>query len=273
MHRNKNKKVGIIGVIITILILIFLVLLTNINTSKTKGVENIFHKLVMPIQNGLTYLKNKMSNNNVFFEDINNLKKENARLLEEKNQLEEKLNELELIKAENATLREYNNMSEKYSDYTTIPAYIINKDISNISQIFVINVGTDDGVYENMAVISTEGLVGYTISATKNTAKVKPIIDPSNSTSAVISTSRESVVLRGMLGKDDELRLMYIPTDADILMDDVIETSGIGGIYPKGIIIGKISQIIESKNITDRYAIVKTAVDFSKLETVLVIKK
>ncbi len=66
---------------------------------------------------------------------------------------------------------------------------------------------------------------------------------------------------------------MYIPTDADLVLEDSIETSGIGGIYPKGILIGKIKEIIETKNITDRYAIVETAVDFSKLETVLVITK
>ena len=64
---------------------------------------------------------------------------------------------------------------------------------------------------------------------------------------------------------------MYIPTDADLVLEDTIETSGLGGIYPKGIQIGKIKEIIESKNITDRYAIVETSVDFSKLETVLVI--
>ncbi|MBQ3145261.1 MAG: rod shape-determining protein MreC [Clostridia bacterium] len=64
---------------------------------------------------------------------------------------------------------------------------------------------------------------------------------------------------------------MYIPADADLILEDTIETSGIGGIYPKGILIGKISEIIQSKNITDRYAIVETTVDFSKLETVLVI--
>ena len=64
---------------------------------------------------------------------------------------------------------------------------------------------------------------------------------------------------------------MYIPNDADLVLEDSIETSGIGGIYPKGILIGKIKEIIEAKNITDRYAIVETAVDFSKLETVLVI--
>ena len=66
---------------------------------------------------------------------------------------------------------------------------------------------------------------------------------------------------------------MYIPTDADLVLEDTIETSGLGGIYPKGIQIGKTKEIIESKNITDRYAIVETSVDFSKLETVLVITK
>ncbi|MBO4815400.1 MAG: rod shape-determining protein MreC [Clostridia bacterium] len=64
---------------------------------------------------------------------------------------------------------------------------------------------------------------------------------------------------------------MYIPADADLVIGDTIETSGMGGIYPKGILIGKIKEIIETKNITQRYAIVETSVDFSKLETVLVI--
>ena len=64
---------------------------------------------------------------------------------------------------------------------------------------------------------------------------------------------------------------MYIPTDADLVIGDTIDTSGMGGIYPKGIVIGKISEIIDSKNITQRSAIIETAVDFSKLENVLVI--
>ena len=66
---------------------------------------------------------------------------------------------------------------------------------------------------------------------------------------------------------------MYIPTDADLVIGDTIETSGMGGIYPKGILIGKITEIIETKNITERYAIVETSVDFSKLETILVITR
>ena len=66
--------------------------------------------MVMPIQNGLTYLKNKIFHNDVFFQDINRLQEENKKLIEENNKLQEKLKELEIIKAENSTLRSYNNI-------------------------------------------------------------------------------------------------------------------------------------------------------------------
>ena len=72
-------------------------------------------------------------------------------------------------------------------------------------------------------------------------------------------------------GSNKTLKLIYIPTDADLVIGDNIETSGMGGIYPKGIKIGKIIELSDSKNITERYAIVEVATDFSKLETVLVI--
>lgn len=197
----KNKNIGIIGIIITIIVLIILVILTNTDISNFSSEESFFGKLVMPMQNGLTYLKNKIAKNNSFFEDINKLKEENEKLEEENSKLKEELKSLEIIKAENATLRSYNNMSQQYTEYKTIPGYIINRDVSNLSDTMVINVGTDDGVSANMPVITSEGLVGYTVSVTNKTAKVKPIIDASGSTSAQISTSRESVVAKGILRK------------------------------------------------------------------------
>ena len=198
---HNNKKTGIIGIIITIIVLIILVLLTNIKLGSLSGVGSAFGKLVMPIQNGITYLKNRISGNNEFFQDIANIKNENEKLKEENKKLEESLRELEIIRAENATLRSYNNMSEKYSEYTTVPGYIINKDISNLSDTMVINIGSKDGIKENMPVITTEGLVGYIISTTDNTSKVKPIIDPSSSVSSAISSSRDSVIVKGILRK------------------------------------------------------------------------
>ena len=98
-------------------------------------------------------------------------------------------------------------MSNQYSEYKTVPAYIINRDISNLSETMVINVGSDDGVGVNMPVITTEGLVGYTIAVTNKTAKIQPIIDPAASTSSAITTSRDSVVAKGMLRKRQRIKI------------------------------------------------------------------
>ncbi len=267
-----SKKTGFVGIIITVIILIILVFISNLRIEKVSYVENAFSKIVMPIQNCLTYLKNKINGNDEFFSNINNLKEENEELKKKNSILEQNLRELEIIRTENSTLKEYLKLTEQYKEYTTIPAYIINKDISNYTDVFVINVGSKDGIEKNMTVISEKGLVGHVISVTDNTAKVQTIIDTASTVSSVISTTRDSIICRGTLS-GNELKAIYIPTDANLTIGDEIETSGMGGIYPKGIHIGTIKDIVNTKNITDRYMMVETAVDFKKIETVLVIVK
>ena len=267
----KNKKNGVWGIVITIVCLILIVILSN-KESNISFFENIANKLVMPVQNGLTYLKNKVSGNSAFFTDISNLKTENQNLKQKNSELEQSLRELENIRSENETLKEYLGLTEKYGEYTTIPGYVIDKDISNYSKTIIINIGSDDGVQKNMTVIADEGLVGHVVSVTKNTAKVRTIIDTSSSVSCLMSTDKNSVVCKGTLDSNTQLKAMYIATDTDIIQGDSVDTSGLGGIYPKGIHVGTIKKIVTTKNITDRYAIIDTAVDFSKLNTVLVIK-
>lgn len=267
----RNKKTGMIGIIITVIILILTVILSNIDVQEMSYLENAFNSFVMPIQNGLTYLKNKMEGNDSFFTDISKLQEENEELKRKNSELEQSLREFEIVKAENETLKEYVGLKDKYQNYQTIPAYIINKDITNYNQMIVINVGEKDGIKANMTVIADQGLVGHVISTTQTTAKVQTIIDTASSVSCNISTSREPIIVTGTLERESTLKASYIPTDAVILENDKIETSGIGGIYSKGIPIGTIKEIVNTKNITDRYAYVETAVDFKKLETVLVI--
>lgn len=266
----RNKKTGIIGIIITVIILILIVIFSN-GENNSNFFENAATNLVMPIQNGLTYLKNKISGNSTFFTDINNLQSENEELRQKNSELEQSLRELENIRTENETLKEYLNLTEKYGEYKTIPGYVINKDISNYSKTIVINIGSDDGVQENMTVIGDKGLVGHVVSVTNNTAKVQTIVDTASSISCSMSTTKDSIVCKGTLDGQSELRAMYIPTDANIIQGDSIETSGLGGIYPKGIHVGTVKSVTNTQNITDRYAVVETAVDFDKLDTVLVI--
>ena len=266
----RNHKTGIVGIIITVIVLILIVVFSN-GENNASFFENVASKLVMPVQNGLTYLKNKISGNSTFFTDINKLKEENEQLQAKNSELEQSLRELENIKTENEMLKGYMNLTEKYGEYKTIPAYVINKDISNYSKTIIINVGKKDGIQENMTVIADEGLVGYIVSVTDTTAKVQTIIDTASSVSATMSSTDESIVCKGTLDNTKELKAMYIPTDYNIIQGDSIETSGLGGIYPKGIHIGTVKQVEATKNVTDRYAVIETAVDFDKLSTVLVI--
>lgn len=225
----------------------------------------------MPIQNVLTHLKNKVANNDSFFSNLEELKAENEELKEKNSNLEKKARELEIIKAENDNLKEYVNLKDKYSKYSTVPADVIQRDLSNYCKVIVLNVGKNNGVDVDMAVISDKGLVGHVISVTDTTAKVLTIIDTSSSVSSVIASTRDSVISKGIVDNNSTLKGTYIPTDANLLEGDEVQTSGIGGIYPKGIHIGKVREVVNTKNITDRYAYIDVAVDFSKLETVLVI--
>ena len=272
LNMYKNSKTGMVGGIITLILLIILVIISNIQVDKMNSIENIFSAIINPIQNGITYLKNKIAGNDSFFTRVNELKAENEELLQKNSELEQSLRELEIIKAENATLKEYVDLKDKYQEYETVPAYVINKDIGNYTNTVIINAGKNDGIDVDMTVISEKGLVGQIVSVTDTTAKVQTLVDSGTAVSATIKTTGDNMLLRGTLNDNTTLIASYIPTSATLLAGDTIETSGLGGIYPKGILIGTIKEVKNTQNITDRYAKVETAVDFNKLNTVLVIK-
>lgn len=268
----KTKHTGIVATVITIIVLILLVFLTNMNIKHVSYFQSISTVIIKPVQNGFTYVKNKITGNDAFFTDLETLRKENKELKERNGKLEEQLRELEIIKAQNASLQEYAVLKEKYSAYQSIPAEIIDRDVSNYSSQLVLNIGKKQGVDVGMTVIAEEGLVGHVVSATNSSSTVQVIIDASSSVSAMITTSSESIICKGSIENKSKLRATYIDTSSEVLVGDTVVTSGIGGIYPKGITIGTISSVVNTNNLTDRYAVIDTAVDFSKLYTVLVIK-
>ena len=268
---ERDRKSGIVGIIVTTVILIILVIFTNTNTENVSIIENIASKIVMPIENGLTYLKNKINNNDKFFENVEELKTENESLKQKNSELDQQLREYEIMKNENEQLKEQLNLAQKYGQYTTIPGTIISRDISNYSKTLVINIGSDNGIQEKMTVIADEGLVGYVVSTTNKTAKIQTIVDSASATSCIASSTRDTMICKGTIENKSVLSASNIETDARIIQGDSVETSGLGGIYMKGIHVGKIKKVNEGSNKTDSYATIETAVNFEKLETVLVI--
>lgn len=268
---NRNKQTEILGGIITAVILVLLVFLSNVEVDKLSYIESVASSVINPVQRIFVDLKNKIQGNSAYFSNMESIMQENEELKSKNSELETALRELEIIKAENTKLQEYMNLTQKYSSYNTIPAYVINRDVSNYSSTLILNVGEKDGIKENMTVIADKGLVGHVISVENSTCKVQVIIDPASTVSCTISTTGESIICKGTLENNQILRASYIPTGAELIQGDKVYTSGIGGIYPKGIIIGDIKEIITTSNITDRYAIVEPVVDFSKVDTVLLI--
>jgi len=267
----KNSKTSAIGIIITIIILVVIVILSNIGTEKMTFMQNGLSAIIVPIQNGLIFVKNKINNNEQEISEIDKLKEENQNLKDENTKLKEAERELEVLKSENNTLKDYLNLKNKYADYSTVPAYVIERTYSNYDKIVIINVGSKDGIEVNMPVISESGLVGHVISVTDNSAKVQTIVDTGSTVSATISTAPESILAKGTISENEQIKATSIPADATVLQGDTVVTSGLGGIYPKGILIGTIKDIVNTKNQTDRYANIETATKFNTLQTVLVI--
>ena len=268
---NKKFKVFIlIGFIISLLICISY---TNGENRKVTFVESIFSGVISLPQNGYIYLKNWITKDAKFFSTIDELKEQNAKLKEENDELNAKLMNYEVLVSENSILKEHVNLINSYPDYKVIVADIISESSSNWEKIFIINRGLKDGIKPDMSVVAENGLVGYIESVTESSAKIISILDPGNTVSSRTTRTRDSVISKGnsSLMNNNEIKLTKIPTDLVLVEGDKIETSGLGGRYPKGVPIGEVTKFLVKKNPIENEAVVKTFVDFNKLETVAVI--
>ena len=238
MKQKKNNLLKVISCILIIIVLIFTIILTN-KPRESTVVETVLSYTVIPIQKGFNYLSNWIMGYRDIFPQIDELKEKNEKLSLENTDLKKKLSDYEIIQNENKMLKQQLNLVEKYPEYTTVPAEIIAQDTSSWYEALVINQGSKDGIKEGMTVIADTGLVGYIKEVSYNTSKVLCITDPGNSVSARIAKTREAVICRGELGLKDksEMKLKYIPTGVELMEGDVIETSGLGGISLKDLIL------------------------------------
>ena len=150
----------------------------------------------------------------------------------------------------------------------TVAAEIIGAAATPDFRTLTIDKGTRDGVRADMSVIAPAGIVGRLVVPSLRSAKVQLLIDRNAAAGAIIERTRAQGVVVG--GGDDRLRLEYVSEIFDIVVGDVVVTSGIDGVYPKGFLIGRIESVERSGGAYKRITI-KPAVDFSSLEEVLVV--
>lgn len=267
----KNKSFWL--VIATIASLVML-------STTVKVRENLFffEKAVsyvyVPIQKGLSYIEYNISNTLLYFNNAKALSIENENLKNKIAQLEEENRSLISFAQENERLKEFLDISDKYDKYDKVTCKIIAKDTGNWFNTFTIDKGLNNGIKPNMTVMTPKGLVGQTISSTPTSSKVMAIIDARSSVSVRLTKQRNFMIVRGDLTLKEQglVKMNYIPTEVIINQGDSIQTSGIGGIFPEGIMIGRIIRIENDKTRLMRYAIVQPEIDFKRLEEVVVLK-
>lgn len=266
MFKIQNSKIlPIILILAIILLLIFLNIKDLLDAPK-----NVFHTISLPFLKTGQWIGNKTSNILSFFVTMDQLAKENKFLKDEN---------LELILA-NSRLRELGLENEVLREQLEIPlskqksvvlANIIGRYRPGEEYSFLIDRGANDGLAVNQPVIAGGGyLVGRLIEVSKNTAKVLLLIDSNSIVNVRVQRTRASGVVKGEHGLS--LVMEMIPQEHKIKQDELVITSGLDGIFPKGLVIGQIEKIISPETEVFQKARLKPLVDFNKLEMVFVIR-
>lgn len=196
------------------------------------------------------------------------LREENRQLSDETSELRGRINALNEAGQENQRLRDLLSFKET-TGYRTTTARVIGVSPLSSFKTIVIDKGSIDGVRNGMAVVSNDGVIGKILSSSAKTSKVLLITDRNSDVDAIIQRSRDSGIAEG--GDSGPIQLKYLSKNADAVVGDIVVTSGIGGVFKKGYIIGTISRVDKKAGLMFQYVEIEPSVNFSKIEEVLVI--
>jgi len=263
--------------IFVILLIISTLLLLVSSRDFIFGVKNVGLSLFSGIRGGIYELSSLASRSILSIKELANLRKEHADLLKQLDRFEELERSNAEIYQENIRLKEQLDFS-KTLRYRRIPAQVSGRDPSNLFSAMVINKGSFSGVTNNMTVVAwqngTQALVGKVIQTGAFESLVMPVFDINSLVSCRFSVSRFEGIVEGQGNWENPLLMRFIPRRAreEINIGDVVITSGMGGIYPAGINLGRVSGVNILEYETTLEVEVVPMIDFSRLEYVFVIE-
>ncbi len=209
-----------------------------------------------------------------YFGSVKSLRAENEALKQENVALDKQVRDTEGLTQENQELRAMLNLMKTESKLDLLAAQVIAKDPSNWYSSFTINKGSNDGILKNQPVLTAnKELIGQVYKVGSNWAEIITILDPDSGVGSMIERSKDLGVVEGdtALLQQGLCRIGYLARDTDIKIGDYIETSGMGGVYPKGLLIGTVLEIGEDHTNMSKYATVQPAVSIGKLSQVCVL--
>ena len=261
--------------------ILFLVLALAVSASalyavfsgNTSPVKNAVSVMLTPVQRFFTSTGNWTAGIYNRFAGYEKLEMENAALRRELAELRTNMRETDEVMAENEILRQKLGMQARHVDYTIEVAEIIAVSTGSWDTAYTLDRGENSGVAVGNCVIVDEGMAGFITAVGPTWCEMSLVTDMDMSAGAIVSRTRDAGVARGSfeLSKSGLLRLVYLPKVNDVKPGDTVVTSGLGGVYPKGILIGTVVEVGIEEHGLASYAIIKPAVDITSLGRVFII--
>jgi len=256
-------------ILVSLVLASFALMTFDIRRSQSPTIlETVLMWVVSPVQNLITLTLD--SANDVVdhyllaaavSEENEKLKHEIDKLIRQNNELREELRQRDRV----GNLMEY----QKERQLKSVVAQVIGRDATQWARVVFINKGTQDGIKENLAVVTNGGIVGHVIQAGLNTSKVMLIVDGRSSVDTLFSQDRVAGIVVGTGMEFCEMK--YVPITAEVNVGDQIISSGLGGVYPKGLVMGTVVSITKATQGLFQEITIAPSADFGRLEEVLVL--
>ena len=270
MKPFKNK----LAVTIVLLSVAFCGMIIYSLQSDANGISSSVSTVVSPLQKIVYNINSRVKETVDFFLNFSEVKLENEELKKKNTKLANELIEYESLKDEVERLREALNFTESKNNYKYVGVNIIGYSGNSLSDGYIKDKGSNDGIDKNMVVVSSKGLVGKVTKVASNFAIVQSILNENIAVAVMDQQTREATgVLQGLSDKkDNNMTVVYnLPISSDVKEGDIIITSGLGKIYPKEIPVGTVVSVEEDNVRVMKSAVVEPFVNFNEVEELFVV--
>ena len=243
-------------------------------TGRSNPVSDGIGVVMAPLQKGVTKVANVISQGRAYFEGYDALEEESAELKKKVSELEQKERDADIALEENDRLRSLLGIQERNRSFKLQTAEVIARSPGEWATTISLDKGSNQGIAVNDLVITEEGnMVGYVSNVAPTYCDVTTVIDTNMQAGALVTRTREAAIAEGdyALMSEGNLRLSYLEPDSDVVIGDTVETSGRGGVFPKGIMIGTIERVVPEDNGISNYAVIKPFVNVEKITNVAII--
>jgi rod shape-determining protein MreC len=230
--------------------------------------ESAFLEVISPVTGAFTHLSDGSSSIVRDYVDLLHVRDENAQLRNELARVKSDQARLAELEVENQHLGELLELRDALGS-KAVAANVIGSDATGISRTLVLSSGTDDGLRPGMAVLANQGVVGKIIAVSPNASRVLMIDDHNSALDGFDQRTRARGIVAGLV--DDGVILKYADRSQDIKVDDTIVTSGLDGIFPRGLLVGTIQSVHREGPGLFLGVRITPAVDFRQLEQVMIL--